>query len=348
MIEHKNTRNPLKAEKSPRNEFHGFDFSIPEAPPPKERWHYPETDWGLMAKFGSQKQTYDNIYRRQANAAREVEEIRVAQAINTKKIEAELAKRTEIIRKEQASIEAEEKRFKMIEEMLDNPEQYANHGHPHSHRLNKKENAELLHELEEYEKSLPNSRAKRSQHGQGSTPFHADRFLDPNNERVDHSSNRALIRSMRQSLRNQETKLLNTKDITELKATKLKDLQHTHPDVLEKFRAERAAKYVNKRGEDALVAPNTRFQDSTIPFRPGGGSIDLRSNKPRTLPTMKSSPERIGTGQSGTSHKSNSSSGLPMEILQAELDKTNQMIAQQQLKMSLNNSTRVSKLHHGK
>lgn len=51
----KATRNPLRAEKTPRKEaLSCADFEVPEKPShmiAPERWHYPETDWGLMAKF---------------------------------------------------------------------------------------------------------------------------------------------------------------------------------------------------------------------------------------------------------------------------------------------------------
>ncbi|RYH05368.1 hypothetical protein EON65_44895 [archaeon] len=52
---YKPSRNPLNAERSPRGEFKGFSFDPPPATPEKDRWNYPESDWGLMAKFSSQK-----------------------------------------------------------------------------------------------------------------------------------------------------------------------------------------------------------------------------------------------------------------------------------------------------
>ena len=74
--------------------------------------------------------------------------------------------------------------------------------------------------------------------------------------------------------------------------------------------------------------------------------MDVNKTKPRTLPSMKSSDNLSGSG--GRGNNQNSGTGLPMQILQSELDKTNQMIAQQQLKMSLQNNSKVSKLHHGR
>lgn len=43
----------------------GFDFSTPAAPPEKKRWDTPDVDWGLMAKFPSQKKTYEKIFAEQ-------------------------------------------------------------------------------------------------------------------------------------------------------------------------------------------------------------------------------------------------------------------------------------------
>ena len=53
-------RNPILAQKTPRKEK-TFDNTVPEAIKLPERWHYPEIDWGLMAKFRSQKLIYDKL-----------------------------------------------------------------------------------------------------------------------------------------------------------------------------------------------------------------------------------------------------------------------------------------------
>ena len=54
----KPNRNPLRAEVTPRRDYKGFDYNPPPAIPVPERWKYPETDWGLMLKFDSQKSIY--------------------------------------------------------------------------------------------------------------------------------------------------------------------------------------------------------------------------------------------------------------------------------------------------
>ena len=66
-------RNPILAQKTPRKD-RSFDNAVPEAPKQVERWHYPETDWGLMAKFRSQKQIYDKILSMEQEYKEKVQE----------------------------------------------------------------------------------------------------------------------------------------------------------------------------------------------------------------------------------------------------------------------------------
>lgn len=69
LIKQEVGRNPILAQKTPRKDK-TFDNSVPEAPKVPERWHYPDTDWGLMAKFKSQKHIYDKL-QSQENEYRE-------------------------------------------------------------------------------------------------------------------------------------------------------------------------------------------------------------------------------------------------------------------------------------
>lgn len=63
-LKHKHERNPMRAEKTPRKPNDGhFDFSIPTGRKDLKDWHrwdYPETDFGLMGKFQTQKAKYAN------------------------------------------------------------------------------------------------------------------------------------------------------------------------------------------------------------------------------------------------------------------------------------------------
>jgi len=66
-------RNPILAQKTPRKD-RSFDNAVPEAPKQIEKWHYPENDWGLMAKFRSQKHIYDKIFSMEQEYKEKVQE----------------------------------------------------------------------------------------------------------------------------------------------------------------------------------------------------------------------------------------------------------------------------------
>lgn len=63
-LKYKADRNPMRAEKTPRKADNGcFDFSIPTGRKDLKDWHrweYPDTDFGLMGKFNTQKERYSN------------------------------------------------------------------------------------------------------------------------------------------------------------------------------------------------------------------------------------------------------------------------------------------------
>jgi hypothetical protein len=89
-LNHRPERNPLRAQATPRQDWKiGFEFAPPPAKPVPERWVIPESDWGLMSKFSSQKGIYDAIYRKQANYDNEVAKFQATKAQNEQKIEAE-------------------------------------------------------------------------------------------------------------------------------------------------------------------------------------------------------------------------------------------------------------------
>lgn len=62
MLNHRPYRNPVMAERTPRIDYSGYDFSIPPALPETPKWKYPDVDWGLMEKFPSQKKYYDKLH----------------------------------------------------------------------------------------------------------------------------------------------------------------------------------------------------------------------------------------------------------------------------------------------
>ena len=84
LIKQEVGRNPILAQKTPRKDK-TFDNTVPEAPKLTERWHYPETDWGLMAKFRSQKHIYDKL-QSQENEYKEKLQESIENKINNMKM----------------------------------------------------------------------------------------------------------------------------------------------------------------------------------------------------------------------------------------------------------------------
>lgn len=80
MLEHKPSRNPLRAEKTPRGkEYKCFDFGIPEGPADLkawDRWDYPSIDFGLMGKFRSQQHVYENYMGKHSDYQNKLAEFR--------------------------------------------------------------------------------------------------------------------------------------------------------------------------------------------------------------------------------------------------------------------------------
>ncbi len=89
MLHFPEKRNPLLAEKSPRDNSYGFDFSVPEKKPEKEKWIYPESDWGLMSKLNTQKHFYDELEAKKKNYATIVKEFKEIRERNEKIIAGE-------------------------------------------------------------------------------------------------------------------------------------------------------------------------------------------------------------------------------------------------------------------
>lgn len=87
----KEERNPLQAEATPRQLWKiGYDFRVPAPPEEKPKWTYPESDWGLMSKFESQKEIYDEIFDKQANYHVEIKKFKKMKEDNEERIKNEL------------------------------------------------------------------------------------------------------------------------------------------------------------------------------------------------------------------------------------------------------------------
>jgi hypothetical protein len=375
LIQHVKPRNPLRAERSPRDNS-TFDFAVPPAQhPEKERWKHPETDWGLMAKFQSQKDVYEAIYERERNHHKDLEEIRAAKIINANKIEIELKKKHDQMEAEEKKNAKEEKYFRKLEKMIENPLHFAQKNHTLSREEKQQMHKDLdgmIHEYERQSREQTKNKTTGGGHGYGgrmatadmnpprtrSKEIDVDYFSDPKGENIlDYSSKRTLTASTKLLLAKQEKALLATKSIAELKASQIRDMRLDHPDVLKHYRAERAAKFIEKRGENAIQPPVHREVGETA-FRPGGGTLDFTKIKNDKhlghghSKEMKRSGSQTSTStpsksQQMTSNPSNVS--LPMATLQMELAKTQQEIDRQHLKMALHGSeAKVSKLYAGR
>ena len=108
MIERKETRNPLKAERTPRIDMRNYSYHPPPGQPVPEKWKYPENDWGIMSKFQSQKQIYDDIFNKDKEYKDKMAELNYIRAQNQEKIDAEVSRLKQKVFREKEAKEKEE------------------------------------------------------------------------------------------------------------------------------------------------------------------------------------------------------------------------------------------------
>lgn len=114
LLDQTRGRNPLNAEKTPRDNEH-FEYQPPPAAKQEERWHYPDTDWGLMAKFRSQKQVYDDIYAKEKEYHSQVDRVQQIREQNQRMIQEEFERQKavyDMVKKQKE--ESDQARFKSI------------------------------------------------------------------------------------------------------------------------------------------------------------------------------------------------------------------------------------------
>lgn len=108
LVPDKRGRNPLAAEKSPRV-TEAFEYQPPPGKPAPERWNYPDSDWGLMAKFSSQKQIYDEIWAKERDYEVQVSKVAKIREDNQRKIKEEFErqrKQYDVAKKEKEASDA--------------------------------------------------------------------------------------------------------------------------------------------------------------------------------------------------------------------------------------------------
>lgn len=277
LLQHKPSRNPLRAEATPRVDYKGFDYNPPPAPEVKERWVYPETDWGLMLKFASQKQIYQELEEQAKRCDEKIKEFRSKQ--------------------ESKSMDSSRK---------------------------------LQEEEEGAQMTSRSQLSARKETGRMSTARDSETALLPTlmEEKVE-TSRQKTVRTSRQ-------------DAVHPTVATLKALRENanHPEILEKFRAQRAAEFVKKQ-KHPLEPPTSRDLPS-LDFKPGGGSVNLeaitekRRVRQEELQTMKKQPKKPIANQEPVS-----TARLKEQLgtLVEQLKKTDNELSMQDLKIALNTKT---------
>jgi len=214
-LKQRKDRNPLNYEATPRNhELEHFDFSVPPADPKLqlEKWDYPKSDWGLMAKFRSQKHIYDDIYEREQEYHIRMLELRELRDKNQKKIDNAILMQQEKLYNDKIHGIDSGRKLMVIDEfdakLLDN---------------NKNSKTASYDKLasEEMESTLRKDREMKE-------------FAIQQKSKLGYHT----------KLFNQEPKIV-PKDLYSQKISTFKDLNHTHPDVVAEWRAKRAADFVS-------------------------------------------------------------------------------------------------------
>lgn len=365
LLERKRDRNPLKAERSPRGEFIGYDFGIPHKEPEPGRWVYPETDWGLMAKFSTQKPIYDVLFQRERDAPQQVKDRERIRLANQARIQAVIREQKDIQMKAHEESMAEELRLKELEAMMENPQKY--------HDENKQKiKAAKLKALRSRQSQLDASllaidgedagadaqqQVDKAHGHHRSLPL--DHFLDPNHDKTDHSSLAAVARSTKQNINKIKDEFRSKRHLEDFKINTIKDLQHKNPQVLAEYRATRAANFIHKQGERALHPPPVMPTDvpffETVPAFRGGGiliastkELEVQAKKNAAAKTLlqqglKTSALRSLQKEQDAhhhpagqrKHPNGSTGDVELLLLQEQLQDTENEIERQRLKMAL-------------
>lgn len=316
LLEVKLARNPLKAERSPRGEFKGFSFDPPPSMPVAERWTYPDNDWGMMAKFSSQREIYEAIYQRERRQKEVEEQVRRIKEDNLKKINSELAKQREVFDAKVESRLALEKQYKQYEDALENPHKYA---HQHSHHHLAADSEDLLAMQHALDQSL-SGRHGASGTSKKQSSLSLDHLVDPNHDKVNRSSVAALRQSTFANLRALEKELLQKDALTEFKVSSIKTLEGSHPNIMKKVRSERALQYINSlqaKGLDGIPRPQALPKNGSF-HPPGVASAERRSKR-----------------HGHVLQRPHSSADVAVDVLAAELHATENQMQRQKLKIGL-------------
>jgi len=250
-LKQRKSRNPLNYEATPRNyELEHFDFSVPPADPKLqiEKWDYPKSDWGLMAKFRSQKHIYDDIYMREQEYHKRMSELRELRDKNQKKINSAILKQQEKLYNDKTYGDDSTRNLTVIDEfdakLLDgNKGSSKNNSSSQYDKFASEEMENTLRKDREHKEHLAQQKAKLG--------YHTKLF-------------------------NQEVKVV-PKDLYSQKISTFKDLNKTHPDVVAEWRAKRAADFVSSLNSIDPPKPNPLPATSFLPA--GKSTINFRNKK---------------------------------------------------------------------
>lgn len=265
-----------------------------------------------MAKFSSQKGIYDAIYDRERKQKEIEEQVRKIKEENMFRISNELEKQRALFDAKRESQLALEKQYKQYEDALQNPHQHSQY----HFRRNGGESEAIVDDNDEL------GVGSESRKGSRKKAFSADHFVDPNHEKVNRSSVATIASSTKANLLAVEHELAKKKSLMDFKASTIKSLNSSHPEILTKLRCERAVEYVQR-----MEKKNSRRLSSVAtaqPFRPGG------SLKP------SASTGKVQAASSASCEQASAAVSQP--ILREELRKTEDMIRLQKLKIGLKRS----------
>mmetsp|Transcript_32043 Transcript_32043/g.54042 ORF Transcript_32043/g.54042 Transcript_32043/m.54042 type:complete len:395 (+) Transcript_32043:124-1308(+) len=316
MVEKARERNPLLAEKSPRNENIKFDFDTPAAPADTNRWAYPDSDWGLMAKFRSQKHIYDEIHRKEKEYNLRMSELTALRDFNQIKIREEFNRQ-----KAQFDADKKSKELDELNKMNAANHQFGGAGHHHHHHHH-----------------------HQQQHAGGAAVTNKDGGLDELDLALKRDQDAKEAARLAREKKKKGHHMLMTltpdpepiTDFYKAGITKFRTVGEAHPEVLAEWRAKRAADYVAKRDTHPLEPPRPRAI-VTKPFRPGG-ILPARETAYRGKGQMGSETERaeIAREKARRGASAEQLTGIDFKTLKKELAKTEEEMARQQLKIKLN------------
>jgi len=303
VLEFKPYRNPLAAQKTPRKDYlHNFDFSVPEGPKDLknwDRWQYPNSDFGLMGKFQSQREIYQKYMQKDEEYQRAI----AAMAEQAKQLD---------LQHQQEKLQMEQKP---------------------SARDNFPPTSARLHDNNNKNNDNPPLGSARSSMTISS--------IGGGSGGEDPATHTSRGRSV-----NKASDDVSVLPLLEQKISGMKNLGARHPEVLAKWRAQRAAEFVVTQKHP--LEPPTERELLERPFLPCGTTVGnfgsksssgaLQMTKPK-----KSNPSRNVNTMMMMSGGAEVNTGRMREslgALMAELDKTENAIARTELKLALKNKSR--------